>query len=99
MSIISSQVQNLERATRQIETKARTLLSSKPKDPPTTSSSNLPTFASIAAQGPTPTQEWTLVGAKTKTIAKDKDLGSKEPNSKVKAKERQVILIQDLNQP
>ena len=78
-SIIASQVAHLETATRQIETKAKTLaktsapINSQPlhTNTPTTTGIHPPTFANIASQGATNTtspQEWTTVGKKNKAL-------------------------------
>jgi hypothetical protein len=88
-NIIASQVANLESAARKIESKAKALASTPSQDP----SSKNPSFATIASIDASKTtspkaQEWTLVSSKPKTKAK-------EQNSKAKAKDRRVILIQD----
>jgi hypothetical protein len=76
-SIIASQVAHLETATRQIESKAKTLartstpINNQPANAHTTTGNTPPTFANIASQGATnttSTQEWTIVGKKNKVL-------------------------------
>jgi hypothetical protein len=103
-SIISSQINNLERATRKIESKAKTLNQtpapsqpqpqSQPLEPTSTliaqNPPNRASFATIASRGVTSTQnqEWTTISPKAKAKPKE--------STRIKARDRRVILVQDL---